>query len=162
MTHDWLFKVNVGYFLLKPAIHGLKYGRFNKNRLNFNPSMGRLVVLKSIHQSTSVQPACWVVVTRLMLAAVIVVFRCWGGLPCSLPAEHTTVALWETFQHHCIMYGRPNIHVVEWIASASSKSSPLTAWSLHSLTMFARVTSTMVHTIQWCIFVQPCFSGQVC
>lgn len=56
----WRLTALTVYFDLrvKPAIDRLKFSRFSRNWINFDKSMGRLVVLKSIHPSmVSVHPA---------------------------------------------------------------------------------------------------------
>lgn len=56
MSKDSCYKEKcLSHFLgrghLKAVIHGLKFARFSKEWLNFDPCKGKLVVQKSLHQS---------------------------------------------------------------------------------------------------------------
>lgn len=57
-----VFSVNEGLnaVCLKSVIHGLKFSRFSKDWLNFNPCVGKDVVQKLIYCSSSVEPPCWI------------------------------------------------------------------------------------------------------
>lgn len=71
------------------AIDGSRFIRFSRNCLSFDPSIGRLVVLRSIHQS--VQPAClffFFGYSRQQWSLFS------GGGENSLLAEHNSAACW--------------------------------------------------------------------
>lgn len=59
------------YSSIKPAIDVLNCGQFSSDQLKLNTSMGSLIVPKSIHESISVQPTCWIYI-QLLPAAIVV------------------------------------------------------------------------------------------